>query len=92
MSIVRSGLEYLCHPWATLPHWFALAIGPLLLADVFDGGVGPISSYRLSAIGLGGTLDTFCIERGQRWTGLRSAGIAPICDVVGLPLPGRQWE
>jgi len=76
VSIVRSDLEYLCHPWATLPHWFAIAIGPLLLADELDGG----------AIGLGGTFDTFYMDFGRRWTGPGGSGMGPLCDLVGLPL------
>jgi hypothetical protein len=76
VSIVRSDLEYLCHPWATLPHWFAIAVGPLLLADSLDGG----------AIGLGGTFDTYYMDFGRRWTGPGGAGMAPVCDLIGLPL------
>jgi len=77
VSLVRSDLEYMCHPYATLPHWFAIAIGPLLMSEELDGG----------AIALGGTFDTYYMDMGRRWTGKPSgAGIAPACELIGLPL------
>lgn len=77
VSVVRSDLEYLCHPYATLPHWFAIAVGPLLMSQELDGG----------AIALGGTFDTYYMDMGRRWIGKpTSAGIGPACDLVGLPL------
>ena len=76
VHVVRTNLEYLVHPFPSLPHWFAIAVGNLILADELDGG----------AIALGGTFETFYMDMGRRWTGRATGGLGPAADLVGLPL------
>jgi hypothetical protein len=78
VHVVRTDFEYLCHPYPTLPHWFGFAVGPLLMADHFNGGT----------IAMGGTLETFYMDMGRRWTGDRPAarGIDDLPAAVGMPI------
>lgn len=75
VHIVETDLEHICHPYPTLPHWFAITVGVLLMADELDAG----------AIALGGTLETFYMDMGRKWTGEGGKGLEPLSEIVGLP-------
>ena len=77
-QVVVADFEHLCHPYPTLPSWFAVAVGCLLLADHNDAG----------AIALGGTFETFYMDMARSWTGGPpvGAGIDPLPAAVGLPI------
>lgn len=77
-QIVVADFEHLCHPYPTLPSWFAVAVGCLLLADHNDAG----------AIALGGTFETFYMDMARSWTGGPpvGSGIDPLPEAVGLPI------
>ncbi len=75
VEICYSDLEHLCAPYPTLPHWFAITIGALLMADELDSG----------AIAMGGTLETFYMDMGRRWRGEGGKGLEPLAEAVGLP-------
>lgn len=78
VHIVRTDFEYLVHPFPSLPHWLGFAVGPLLMAD--DLGSGTLA--------LGGTLETFYMDRGRRWleTSAKPLGLDPVAESVGMPL------
>jgi len=73
---VASDLEHICKPYPTLPHWFAISAGILLMADYLDGGM----------IIMGGTLETFFMDMGKSWKGAGGKGLDPLADLVGLPI------
>lgn len=75
VEIVQTDLEYLCHPYPTLPNWFAITIGCLLMADELEGG----------ALGMGGTLAAHYMDMGRRWTGARGRGLEELGENLGLP-------
>lgn len=76
VHIVESDLEHICSPYPTLPHWFAIAIGVLLMADELDAGL----------LIMGGTFETYFMDMGRRWVGVRGKGLDPLAEVVGLPI------
>lgn len=76
VEVVKGDFEYLCHPYPTLPNWFAIATGCFLLADELDAG----------AIALGGTLETFYMDMGRHWRGAQRGGYGELAEVLGLPM------
>lgn len=74
--MVKSDLEHICTPYPTLPHWFSIAIGALLMADELDAGL----------LVMGGTLETYFMDMGRKWVGVRGKGLDPLAEVVGLPI------
>lgn len=76
IEIVRSDLEYICHPYPTLPHWFVIAVGCLLMADELDA----------NALALGGTFETYFMDMGRKWTGQAGRGLDAIPALMGIPL------
>ncbi|MBB3015429.1 DUF6395 domain-containing protein [Cupriavidus alkaliphilus] len=76
VQIVESDLEHICSPYPTLPHWFAIAIGALLMADDLQAGL----------LVMGGTLETYFMDMGRRWLGVRGKGIDPLAELVGIPI------
>lgn len=78
LHIVRADFEYLVHPFPSLPHWFGFAVGPLLMADDLGGG----------AVAMGGTLETFYMDMGRKWTGERpnARGMDDLPAMMGMPV------
>ena len=74
LHIVRANFEYLVHGWPTLPHWYAFAVGPLLMADSMHGG----------SLVFGGTLETYYMDNGKIWKGAGKGD--PLPASLGLPV------
>ncbi|MCW4152931.1 DUF6395 domain-containing protein [Halomonas sp. 18H] len=74
--IVESDLEHICSPYPTLPGWFCIGIGALLLADSLDAGL----------LVMGGTFETYFMDMGKSWFGTRGKGLDPVAELVGLPI------
>jgi hypothetical protein len=73
LHVARSDLEYLCKPFPTFPHWVALTIGAVLLADSLDLG-GVVTGRNISGIYLGwGSEFTPDGEQESRWEALFAA-------------------
>lgn len=78
VRIIRADFEHLVSPYPSLPHWFGFGVGALLMSHHLD----------LGAIALGGTLETWYMDMGRKWTGepALGAGIDPLPALVGLPI------
>ena len=74
--IIESDLEHICSPYPTLPHWFGIAVGALLMADELNAGL----------LVMGGTFETYFMDMGRRWVGARGKGLDPLAELVGLPI------
>jgi hypothetical protein len=84
LHVARSDLEYLCLPFPTFPHWVALTVGAVLLAETLD--LGRIATGRnISGIYLGwGKRFTPDGEQESRWEALYSAaGLSLIHPLAG---------
>ncbi len=77
VSVIETDLEYLCLPWATFPTGWSIAIGPILLADHYDGG----------AIAVGTILEGRYLAASDRWMDSRSSsGVHGLFAAAGIPL------
>ncbi len=78
VRIIRADFEHLVDPYPSLPHWFGFAVGALLMSEELDAG----------AIALGGTLETWYMDMGRKWTGSPpiGLGIDPLPEMVGMPI------
>jgi hypothetical protein len=77
VSVIETDLEYLCLPWATFPTGWSIAIGPILLADHYDG----------DAIVVGTTLEGRYLAEDDRWIDSRSnSGVHSLFAAAGIPL------
>lgn len=73
LHVARSDLEYLCLPFPTFPHWVALTVGAVLLAETHDLAA-IVTGRNISGMYLGwGKRFTPDGEQETRWEALFSA-------------------